>query len=71
MPLPIRPGTLDRCWFMTKFIDASRRFKQSETGASLAEYGVLFMLILIGCLAGMAYFGSSISGFFNFVGNTL
>jgi Flp pilus assembly pilin Flp len=69
--MAVGTGTLDRWWFMKRFIHACRRFKRSQTGASLAEYGVLFMLILIGCLAGMAYFGASISGFFNFVGNTL
>jgi Flp pilus assembly pilin Flp len=56
---------------MKQFISTCRKFALSETGASMVEYGVLFMLILIGCLAGMAYFGASISGFFNYVGNTL
>jgi Flp pilus assembly pilin Flp len=65
------PGIPDRWWFMNQFINICRRFKQSETGASMGEFGVLFMLILIGCLAGMAHFGASISGFFDYVGNTL
>ncbi len=56
---------------MTKFLRASTKLFRDEEGASLAEYGLLLALIAVVCMAAMAFIGTTISGFFNWVGGTI
>jgi Flp pilus assembly pilin Flp len=51
--------------FMTWLTKAVKGFHRDEGAVELVEYGLLFVLITIVCLAGITVVGSSISGLYN------
>jgi len=56
---------------MTVLIAAVREFNRDETGASLAEYGLLLLLISTVCLAVISALGADISGFLSSIASTI
>ena len=46
-------------------INAIRRFISDETGATLAEYGLLLMLIALVCIGILTTFGTTISSMYS------
>jgi Flp pilus assembly pilin Flp len=56
---------------MTVLIGAAREFNKDETGASMAEYGLLLALISAVCLAAMSALGTSLSSVMNAVASSV
>ena len=49
---------------MDRLVNLAKNFESSEEGASLPEYALLLLLILIVTLAAFSAFGLTISAFF-------
>jgi len=56
---------------MTVLISAAREFNRDETGASMAEYGLLLGLIAAVCLAVISALGANISGLLSSIASTI
>jgi Flp pilus assembly pilin Flp len=45
--------------------------KQHQAGQGLVEYALILVLIALVAIAALAFFGSSVSGYLSFIGNSL
>jgi len=48
-------------WLKTRLVDRLRHAGQSDRGASLVEYALLFSLIVLVCIAAVTLLGTSTS----------
>ena len=48
-------------WLKTRLVDRLRRTGQSDRGAAMVEYALLFSLIVLVCLAAVTLLGTSTS----------
>ncbi len=53
------------------FSNSVRRFLREEHGANGVEYALLAGLIAIAFVAGAGFLGTTLNGFFNYVGNCI
>jgi len=56
---------------MAKFIARTKKIVKGQEGATMVEYGLMLALIAIVCIAATAAIGTSASGLFSRVANTL
>jgi pilus assembly protein Flp/PilA len=56
---------------MSPLIDVAKRLERDQTGASLAEYGLLIALIAMVCLAGMTILGGQLSNLLRTIYSTV
>ncbi len=49
---------------MTRILSAARRFVADESGATMAEYGLMVALVAAACVAAVTTLGTAIKGQF-------
>lgn len=52
---------------MRKFGSLARKLVSQEEDATMGEYGLMVALIVVVCIAGVAFWGTNISAIFNLI----